>query len=43
MRIACASGPVAQVFELTHAERILQFDADLESACRNLSAERAAG
>jgi anti-sigma B factor antagonist len=43
MRVACASGPVAQVFALVHAERILQFDADLESACRNLSAERAAG
>ena len=43
MRVACAGGPVAQVFELVHAERILQFDADLETACRNLSAERAAG
>jgi anti-sigma B factor antagonist len=43
MRIAGASGAVARVFEITHAGRVLQFDADLASACRNLSAESAAG
>jgi anti-sigma B factor antagonist len=43
MRVAGAGGAVAQVFEIVHASRILQLDADLESACRNLSAESAAG
>jgi anti-sigma B factor antagonist len=43
MRIAGASGTVARVFEIAHASRILQFDADLASACRNLSEESAAG
>ncbi len=43
MRVACAGGAVAQVFELVHAGRILQLDADLASALRNLSAKSAAG
>jgi anti-sigma B factor antagonist len=43
MRIIGASGPVARVFEIAHADRILQFDADLASACRTLSAESASG
>jgi anti-sigma B factor antagonist len=43
MRVAGAGGTVARVFEIANASRILQFDADLESACRNLSAEGAAG
>jgi hypothetical protein len=34
MRVAGAGGAVAQVFEIVHASRILQLDADLESACR---------
>jgi anti-sigma B factor antagonist len=42
MRLAGANGRVAQVFEIVHADRILHFDADLESACRNLSADAAA-
>ncbi len=43
MRIAGASGTVARVFEIAHANRVLQFDPDLDSACRNLSTESAAG
>ena len=43
MRVAGAGGTVARVFEIAHADRVLQFDADRESACRNLSAEGAAG
>jgi len=43
MRVAGAGPLVSQVFEIAHAERILQLDADLESACHNLSAESAAG
>jgi anti-sigma B factor antagonist len=43
MRVAGAHGSVAQVFEIVHAGRILRFDADVESACRNLSADAAAG
>ena len=42
MRVAGAGAVVAQVFEIAHAGRILRLDADLESACRNLSAESAA-
>jgi anti-sigma B factor antagonist len=43
MRVAGAGGSVARVFDISHAGRVLQFDPDLESACRNLSAESAAG
>jgi len=43
MRVTGASGAVARVFEIAQAGRILQFDSDLESACRNLSSESAAG
>jgi anti-sigma B factor antagonist len=43
MRVTGASGSVARVFEIAHADRILQFDSDLATACRNLSAESAAG
>jgi anti-anti-sigma factor len=42
MRVAGAHGLVAQVFEIVHAGLILHFDADLESACRNLSDNTAA-
>jgi hypothetical protein len=31
------------VFEIAHADRVLQLDADLALACRHLSAEGAAG
>jgi anti-sigma B factor antagonist len=43
MRVAGAGGPVARVFEIAHADRVLHFDADLASACANLTAESAAG
>jgi anti-sigma B factor antagonist len=43
MRIAGAGGTVARVFEIAQANRVLQFDADVASACRNLSAQSAAG
>jgi anti-sigma B factor antagonist len=43
MRIAGANGRVAQAIAIVHADRILHLDADLESACRNLSADTAAG
>jgi len=43
MRVAGAGGGVARVFEIANASRVLQFDADLESACSNLSAQSAAG
>lgn len=43
MRVAGASGPVVRVFEVAHAERVLQLDVDVASACRNLSAEAGAG
>lgn len=41
VRIAGASGSVARVFEIAHANRVLQFDDDLETACSRLSAESA--
>ncbi len=37
MRVAGAHGPVAKVFEVVHASRILNLDADVESACNQLS------
>jgi len=43
MRIAGAGGVVARVFEIAHADRVLQFDADIVSACRNLSPDSTAG
>ena len=43
MRVAGAGGPVARVFEVAHAHRVLHFDADVESSCRHLAAEAAAG
>ena len=43
MRVAGAQGAVARVFEVAQASRILHFDADVQSACRNLSAQSAAG
>jgi anti-sigma B factor antagonist len=39
MRVAGAVASVARVFEIAHADRVLQFDADLPTACRNLSAD----
>jgi len=43
MRVAGAGATGARVFEVAHADRVLQFDADLTLACGHLSAERAAG
>jgi anti-sigma B factor antagonist len=37
MRIAGANASVARVFEIAHANRVLQFDPDLASSCRRLS------
>lgn len=42
MRVAAAAPPVAKVFEIAHAERVLQFDPDLETSCRNLAGQSAA-
>lgn len=39
MRVAGANETVTRVFEIAHANRVLQLDTDLESACRNLSAQ----
>ncbi len=43
MRVAGANESVTRVFEIAHAGRVLQCDADLASACRHLSAESATG
>jgi anti-sigma B factor antagonist len=43
MCVAGSHGAVSEVFEVVHADRILKLDADLDSACRHLSAESAAG
>jgi anti-sigma B factor antagonist len=43
LRIVGAQGAVARTFELVHMSLIVPLDADLESACRHLSAEGAAG
>ena len=42
MRIAGAQGLVAKSFGVVHLDRIVQLDADVESACRNFSAGSAA-
>jgi len=43
MRFAGAGGTVARVFQIAHANLVLKFDADVASACGNLSEEGAAG
>jgi anti-sigma B factor antagonist len=43
LRIAGASGAVSRIFGTANANRVLKFDADLASACRQLSPEGAAG
>ena len=43
MRVSGANQSVTRVFEIANASRVLQFDPDLASACRHLSAEGAAG
>jgi anti-sigma B factor antagonist len=42
LRIVGAQGPVARTFDLVHMSMIVPLDADLESACRHLSAGGAA-
>jgi anti-sigma B factor antagonist len=42
MRIGGAQGLVAKSFSVVHLDRIVQLDADVESACRNFSAGSAA-
>lgn len=42
MRVAGAATTVAKVFQIAHADRVLQLDADLEAACRNLTERNAA-
>jgi anti-sigma B factor antagonist len=42
MRVAAATPAVTRVFEISHADRVLQFDPDLATACRNLSEQSAA-
>ncbi len=41
IRIAGSREAVAKVFAMVHMERIVPLDTDVESACRNLSAESA--
>jgi anti-anti-sigma factor len=43
MRVSGAVATVARVFEIAHADRVLQFDADLALALSHLSAQSAAG
>lgn len=38
MRVAGAHGTVAKSFEVVHMDRITSLDADIDAACRNLSA-----
>jgi anti-sigma B factor antagonist len=42
MRVAGAIPAVAKVFQIAHADRVLQFDPDLETACRHLADRSAA-
>jgi anti-anti-sigma factor len=37
LRVAGAHGAVTKTFEIVHMDRIVALDADVESACRNLS------
>jgi anti-sigma B factor antagonist len=37
LRIAGANASVARVFDIAHANRVLQFDSDVESSCRRLT------
>lgn len=41
LRIAGAQGAVAKVFAMVHMDRIVPLDADVDSACRSLSAPAA--
>jgi anti-sigma B factor antagonist len=43
MRVSGANDSVTRVFVISNAGRVLQFDADLATACGHLSAESAAG
>ena len=37
MRVAGAQGTVAKSFDVVHMDRIMSLDADVDTACRNLS------
>ena len=41
VRVAGASGTVGKVLQLAHLDRIAPLDADVESACRHLTADTA--
>jgi anti-sigma B factor antagonist len=41
LRVAGAQGAVARTFEVVHLDRITSVDADVETACRNLTADGA--
>jgi|SRR5581483_5321559 len=43
MRLAGASGSVARVFDVVHADRVLKLDSSVASACQNLADKSAAG
>jgi len=43
MRVSGATPAVARVLQIAHADRVIQLDADLETACRNLAGQNAAG
>jgi anti-sigma B factor antagonist len=42
IRIAGTQGSVAKAFHLVHLDRIIPFDADAETACRNIGIDGAA-
>jgi len=42
IRIAGTQGSVAKAFRLVHLDRIIPFDADAETACRNIGTDAAA-
>jgi anti-sigma B factor antagonist len=42
MRVSGAKSTVARVFEIAHADRVLQFDSDRGTACSNLADRNAA-
>jgi len=43
MRLAGATGSVARVFDVGHADRVLKLDSSVAAACQNLADKSAAG
>jgi len=43
IRIAGTQGSVAKAFELVHLDQIMPFDADAETACRNIATDASSG